>query len=115
MRISDWSSDVALPIYSNGHKCLPVRSGYRDARGHWASCLLSWRNQSPIDRGEDFRRSNDRSIRFDPLRIAIDQLIDMRAEQDSETHQFLHQIGRAHVCTPVPNAQLVCRLLIEKK
>src|SRR3546814_2319618 len=25
------------------------------------------------------------------------------------------QIGRAHVCTPVPNAQLVCRLLLEKK
>src|SRR3546814_9106460 len=25
------------------------------------------------------------------------------------------QIGRAHVGTPVPNAQLVCRLLLEKK
>src|SRR3546814_2910441 len=24
------------------------------------------------------------------------------------------QIGRAHVCTPVTNAQLVCRLLLEK-
>src|SRR3546814_7005898 len=24
-------------------------------------------------------------------------------------------IGRAHVCTPVTNAQLVCRLLLEKK
>src|SRR3546814_10877590 len=23
--------------------------------------------------------------------------------------------GRAHVCTPVPNAQLVCRLLLDKK
>src|SRR3546814_18399394 len=76
MRISDWSSDVCSS----------------DLRGHWASCVLSWRNQSPIDRGEDFRRSNDRSIRFDPLRIAIDQLIDMRAEQDSETHPFLHHV-----------------------
>src|SRR3546814_4794624 len=26
-----------------------------------------------------------------------------------------HQIGRAHVCTPVPNAHPVCRLLLEKK
>src|SRR3546814_6157237 len=26
-----------------------------------------------------------------------------------------HQIGRAHVCTPVTNAHLVCRLLLEKK
>src|SRR3546814_7356816 len=25
------------------------------------------------------------------------------------------KIGRAHVCTPVPNAHLVCRLLLEQK
>src|SRR3546814_6930915 len=25
------------------------------------------------------------------------------------------EIGRAHVCTPVTNAHLVCRLLLEKK
>src|SRR3546814_7852931 len=31
--------------------------------------------------------------------------------QDSESGQ----IGRAHVCTPVTNAHLVCRLLLEKK
>src|SRR3546814_3691897 len=29
--------------------------------------------------------------------------------------QVLVQIGRAHVCTPVTNAHLVCRLLLEKK
>src|SRR3546814_3840831 len=27
----------------------------------------------------------------------------------------LIEIGRAHVCTPVTNAHLVCRLLLEKK
>src|SRR3546814_1288328 len=26
-----------------------------------------------------------------------------------------NQIGRAHVCTPVTNAHLVCRLLLDKK
>src|SRR3546814_5278098 len=26
-----------------------------------------------------------------------------------------YEIGRAHVCTPVTNAHLVCRLLLEKK
>src|SRR3546814_3053204 len=26
-----------------------------------------------------------------------------------------HQIGRAHVCTPVTNAHLVCRLLLQNK
>src|SRR3546814_7933400 len=28
---------------------------------------------------------------------------------------FSHEIGRAHVCTPVTNAHLVCRLLLEIK
>src|SRR3546814_8837011 len=28
---------------------------------------------------------------------------------------FVVKIGRAHVCTPVTNAHLVCRLLLEKK
>src|SRR3546814_6360544 len=27
----------------------------------------------------------------------------------------ISEIGRAHVCTPVTNEQLVCRLLLEKK
>src|SRR3546814_4026198 len=27
----------------------------------------------------------------------------------------IYEIGRAHVCTPVTNAHLVCRLLLEKK
>src|SRR3546814_7110209 len=31
------------------------------------------------------------------------------------TWQLPPEIGRAHVCTPVTNAQLVCRLLLEKK
>src|SRR3546814_10353719 len=34
--------------------------------------------------------------------------------QDDPQH-LAQQIGRAHVCTPVNNAQLVCRLLLEKK
>src|SRR3546814_6832079 len=28
---------------------------------------------------------------------------------------YIAQIGRAHVCTPVTNAHLVCRLLLETK
>src|SRR3546814_6322431 len=30
-------------------------------------------------------------------------------------HLAPDEIGRAHVCTPVTHAQLVCRLLLEKK
>src|SRR3546814_4971491 len=29
--------------------------------------------------------------------------------------EFRRKIGRAHVCTPVTNAHIVCRLLLEKK
>src|SRR3546814_7548497 len=35
---------------------------------------------------------------------------DMKANEGTKW-----QIGRAHVCTPVTNAHLVCRLLLEKK
>src|SRR3546814_5933335 len=31
---------------------------------------------------------------------------------DSENRRVVWQIGRAHVCTPVTNAHLVCRLLL---
>src|SRR3546814_9417584 len=46
--------------------------------------------------------------------------IDRAVDYDARFAQALHgrpvvQIGRAHVCTPVTNAHLVCRLLLEKK
>src|SRR3546814_6328032 len=34
---------------------------------------------------------------------------------DNRTVLYVEKIGRAHVCTPVTNAHLVCRLLLEKK
>src|SRR3546814_3203779 len=36
----------------------------------------------------------------------------LRSQQRAAAAQ---EIGRAHVCTPVTNAHLVCRLLLEKK
>src|SRR3546814_1382856 len=38
--------------------------------------------------------------------------VDIRPVRDVSP---LMEIGRAHVCTPVTNAHLVCRLLLEKK
>src|SRR3546814_17865217 len=37
-----------------------------------------------------------------------DRVVDDDADRE-------HEIGRAHVCTPVTNAHLVCRLLLGKK
>src|SRR3546814_4359599 len=42
-------------------------------------------------------------------------LVDPRRRLVEEEHAWLAEIGRAHVCTPVTNAHLVCRLLPEKK
>src|SRR3546814_4019823 len=37
------------------------------------------------------------------------------AHMGMEHLRIIKQIGRAHVCNPVTNAHLVCRLLLEKK
>src|SRR3546814_2049665 len=34
---------------------------------------------------------------------------------DADEGQAVVEIGRAHVCTPVPHAHLVCRLLLDKQ
>src|SRR3546814_9284976 len=46
-------------------------------------------------------------------------LMDRRAEASHHPPRLFmpparHQIGRAHACTPVTNAPLVCRLLLEQ-
>src|SRR3546814_6617044 len=38
-----------------------------------------------------------------------------RVAQRARVGNIYVKIGRAHVCTPVTNAHLVCRLLLEKK
>src|SRR3546814_1272551 len=44
----------------------------------------------------------------------IEQAVEQLARHAAHQMQAL-EIGRAHVCTPVTNAHLVCRLLLEKK
>src|SRR3546814_1365404 len=50
---------------------------------------------------------------------AVRLMTEALAYPDAETQQaaahWLGKIGRAHVRTPVTNAHLVCRLLLEKK
>src|SRR3546814_6046498 len=49
-------------------------------------------------------------VREDQRRLQVRHL---RPRRERREHEL--QIGRAHVCTPVTNAHLVCRLLLEKK
>src|SRR3546814_2413148 len=58
------------------------------------------------------------------LRVFVDSLIEWRSPAERQI-QLIHEglaaqastqeIGRAHVCTPVTNAHLSCRLLLYKK
>src|SRR3546814_9331346 len=50
--------------------------------------------------------------RWNTLLTALQQFKD---DYDRNQHMWRSQIGRANVCTPVPHAHLVCRLLLAKK
>src|SRR3546814_6368240 len=76
-------------------------------RGPWA--IESLAREVLLDRAA-------RQIGIDPLEIRHRNLI-KRTDQPCTTCMGLEleENGRAHVCTPVTNAHLVCRLLLEKK
>src|SRR3546814_4922394 len=99
MRISDWSSDVCSSDLESEQRTLA--SGPK--------CNKYLLMSRPRASGERRLDSFDRAI----LRIL---------QRDNKTPQReiagavnLSEIGRAHVCTPVTNAHLVCSLLLEKK
>src|SRR3546814_9593144 len=105
MRISDWSSDVCS-------------SDLLDQwRGKLAGriVLVTRPDEGSEPDRAPFRRYDDADIakmdefeqpKYDP------EAADRRMKRATFAKQ---QIGRAHVRTPVPNAHLVCRLLLEKK
>src|SRR3546814_3058476 len=55
------------------------------------------------------------SLSEDALRAVPKSLREAAYGMGSTKFQTAFQIGRAHVCTPVTNAHLVCRLLLEKQ
>src|SRR3546814_7306365 len=70
--------------------------------------LLSRTSEGWVLRADVRSRSS-----FDAIRDAAPALARRFAERNLGT--LSNEIGRAHVCTPVTNSQLVCRLLLEKK
>src|SRR3546814_7305917 len=63
-------------------------------------------------------------VALSPRGLVDQQAVDAAAQLGAARHDvddalavvgFPAKIGRAHVCTPVTNAHLVCRLLLEKK
>src|SRR3546814_4876867 len=60
------------------------------------------------------RRKHSKGLAAHDMRRLINHKLIDQARGEQSTGKF-GEIGRAHVCTPVTNAQLVCRLLLEKK
>src|SRR3546814_8125416 len=92
MRISDWSSDVC----SSDLPDMRMRSDIGVAK------LIGRQMQRTGMIEEDER----------PDHAALPK---GQNALDGKAAAKIGQIGRAHVCTPVTNAQLVCRLLLETK
>src|SRR3546814_5143695 len=92
MRISDWSSDVCSSD-------LLVAAGTDE--GQCALRTARFVTAMPTRGVIDFYYAHAGASGFSA---------EHRADDDMNT-----QIGRAHVSTPVTNAHLVCRLLLENK
>src|SRR3546814_1361563 len=112
MRISDWSSDVCSSDLGSGRSWLERIAHRFEAAMAWASFTFITR-WGALERG--YRRPYAKlalrlKFAFYPL-LAIAAL----AWLGWDWSHARNQIGRAHVCTPVTNSHLVCRLLPEKK
>src|SRR3546814_7313996 len=69
-------------------------------------------------RGRRYGVRNDAPCSFQTRKAAalrLEQEGDWAVVDQADHHMGTEQIGRAHVCTPVNNANLVCRLLLETK
>src|SRR3546814_6097735 len=106
MRISDWSSDV-------GSSDLSASDGFRNretpaqVRRAWWLCPCPSRTARSAPCGSARRRPAP----FRHGKGAPRHAKDTPASAADDAGQ----IGRAHVCTPVTKAHLVCHLLLEKK
>src|SRR3546814_5545597 len=104
MRISDWSSDVCS---SDLNMPVPTRNGGTVPLSVVAEIGFG-AGPTQINRTNQVRQ----------LTIGADLapgLVTGQAMEKVEALPALKKIGRAHVWTPVTNAHLVCRLLLEKK
>src|SRR3546814_7696882 len=103
MRISDWSSDVCSSDLPRSARAPAGNPRHRHRKGQPPRLPQGQRRLRSRDSLPAGRRQGLRDL---PARRPGHA--ERRGEQSAE-------IGRAHVCTPVTNAHLVCRPLLEKK
>src|SRR3546814_8412252 len=114
MRISDWSSDVC----SSDLRDLACggRSYFHLATRDLNEIVDSLSQPGTLDDPAGFLYVVNGLAQYVPLEELAAIRFDLWV--DSETGATIAvpaKIGRAHVSTPVTNAHLVCRLLLEKK
>src|SRR3546814_6023069 len=109
MRISDWSQTCALPISHHTASAVALVGGGGEPRPGEIS--LAHNGVLFLDELPEWERRALEVLR-EPLESGV-VTISRAARQSEFPARF--QIGRAHVRTPVTNAHLVCRLLLETK
>src|SRR3546814_1719895 len=115
MRISDWSSDVCSsdltpPVALPSPRLLAWTARPRGIRNEADRPRTTSRARPPPQRARRGHARDEprvRSAAGAPRQPAAARPLGLSRRQG--------EIGRAHVCTPVTNAHLVCRLLLEKK
>src|SRR3546814_5828994 len=101
MRISDWSSDVCssdLKFQAQAGTAYTIEAGTVGSftpRVDWTYASKTYNDEINSE------------LLATPAGSYFNGSLTWRSEDK--------QIGRTHVCTPVPNALLVCRLMLEKK
>src|SRR3546814_2266700 len=101
MRISDWSSDVC----SSDLEGILADLDHILAHAKELNMRLRYEVRQPLG---DLLEGGGRIARTIPPIAAHGGIA-------ADAHEIAHaEIGRAHVCTPVTNAHLVCRLLLEQ-
>src|SRR3546814_6667525 len=114
MRISDWSSDVCssdllLQARRLAGEAVELAVAGKDARRPSDRQAAQEAAQKVMGVG---RKGEARCI-VEPPNAQTEMARD--AALHRRHHLVKDKIGRAHVCTPVTNAHLVCRLMLEKK
>src|SRR3546814_7545798 len=115
MRISDWSSDVCSSDLA-ARRCRRGSEPLRD-RAYFGGGRRRQRQKSfrhvPPSRCRAASRESRRyaSLGSHSRKQSAASRQDVPITAEGKLHSALIQIGRAHVCTPVTNAHIVCRLL----
>src|SRR3546814_2755350 len=118
MRISDWSSDVCssdLPAEALAMPAIPVRPARQSPMLKDSELDTQRGGQSLVITNQTMDSIVAGNVLNGDYTAGSVALSDFALSNFNGVGNLLIKIGRAHVCTPVTNAHLVCRLLLQKK